>query len=149
MKRINKYKKMFNVEKDIDLKELKKSYRNLVKEWHPDKFQDGDDKKDEAEVMSREIIDGYHFLVSIAPETKETNLPAYKETITNTGIEDFDHKGRVLEITFTDGTTYEYFGVDVKIFKKLINADNRYRFAKRNIFNNYLYRKSKKDVEQV
>lgn len=149
MKRINKYKKMFNVEKNIDLKELKKSYRNLVKEWHPDKFQDGDDKKEEAEVMSREIIDGYHFLVSIAPETIEANLPAYTETITNTGIEDFDHKGRVLEITFTDGTTYEYFGVDVKVFKKLVNADNRYRFAKRNIFNNFLYRKSKKDVEQV
>lgn len=149
MKRINKYKKMFNVEKNIDLKELKKSYRNLVKEWHPDKFQDGDDKKEEAEVMSREIIDGYHFLVSIAPETIEANLPAYTETITNTGIEDFDHKGRVLEITFTDGTTYEYFGVDVKVYKKLVNADNRYRFAKRNIFNNFLYRKSKKDVEQV
>jgi DnaJ-class molecular chaperone len=147
MKRINQYKKMFNVEKDINLKELKKSYRNLVKEWHPDKFQDGDEKKEEAEVMSREIIDGYHFLVSIAPETKEANMDEYTETITNTGIQDFDHKGRVLEVVFTDGTTYEYFGVDVKVFKKLINADNRYRFAKRNIFNNFLYRKSKKDLD--
>jgi curved DNA-binding protein CbpA len=149
MKRINQYKKMFNVEKDINLKELKKSYRNLVKEWHPDKFQDGDAKKEEAEVMSREIIDGYHFLVSIAPETKEANKEEYTETITNTGIQDFDHKGRVLEVTFTDGKTYEYFGVDVKMFKKLINADNRYRFAKRNIFNNFLYRKSKKDLEEA
>jgi DnaJ-class molecular chaperone len=147
MKRINQYKKMFNVEKDINLKELKKSYRDLVKEWHPDKFQDGDTKKEEAEVMSREIIDGYHFLVSIAPETKEANMDEYTETITNTGIQDFDHKGRVLEVVFTDGTTYEYFGVDVKLFKKLINADNRYRFAKRNIFNNFLYRKSKKDLD--
>ncbi|QJP35517.1 KTSC domain-containing protein [Nonlabens sp. Ci31] len=149
MKRINQYKKMFNVEKDINLKELKKSYRNLVKEWHPDKFQDGDEKKEEAEVMSREIIDGYHFLVSIAPETKEANINEYTETITNTGIQDFDHKGRVLEVVFTDGTTYEYFGVDVKMFKKLINADNRYRFAKRNIFNNFLYRKSKKDLQEA
>lgn len=148
MKRINKYKKMFGVEKAIDLKELKKSYRNLVKEWHPDKFQDGDDKQAEAEVMSREIIDGYHFLVSIAPETKEANLEAYKETITNTGIEDFDHKGQVLEVTFTDGSTYEYFGVQKPIFLKMVNADNRYRFGKRNIFSSYLYRKSKKDQEQ-
>jgi curved DNA-binding protein CbpA len=149
MKRINQYKKMFNVEKNINLKELKKSYRNLVKEWHPDKFQDGDLKKEEAEVMSREIIDGYHFLVSIAPETKELNIEEYTETITNTGIQDFDHKGRVLEVTFTDGKTYEYFGVDVKLFKKLINADNRYRFGKRNIFNSFLYRKSKKDLQEV
>jgi DnaJ-class molecular chaperone len=149
MKRINQYKKMFNIEKDIDLKELKKKYRNLVKEWHPDKFQDGDIKKEEAEVMSREIIDGYHFLVSIAPETKQANLEEYTETITNTGIEDFDHKGRVLEVTFTDGKTYEYFGVDVKLFKKLVNADNRYRFAKRNIFSHFSYRKSKKDLQEA
>ncbi len=32
MKRINEYKKLFGVEKEIELKPLKKSYRNLVKE---------------------------------------------------------------------------------------------------------------------
>ena len=67
MKRISQYKKLFGIEKEIDLKVLKKSYRNLVEEWHPDKFQDGDTKAEEAELKSREIIDGYHFLVSIAP----------------------------------------------------------------------------------
>ena len=67
MKRISQYKKLFSVEKEIDLKTLKKSYRNLVKEWHPDKFQENDSKAEEAELKSREIIDGYHFLVSIAP----------------------------------------------------------------------------------
>ena len=71
MKRIHEYKKLFGVEKEIDLKFLKKSYRNLVKEWHPDKFQDGDPLQQEAEMQSRKIIDGYHFLVSMAPETKE------------------------------------------------------------------------------
>ena len=48
MKRINQYKKLFNVEKDIELAAIKKVYRNLVKEWHPDKFQEGDDKALEA-----------------------------------------------------------------------------------------------------
>ena len=149
MKRINEYKKMFEVEKDIDLKLLKKSYRNLVKEWHPDKFQDGDDKQEEAEQMSRKIIDGYHFLVSIAPETKAANSSEYKETITNTGIADFNHKGQVLEVSFIDGTTYEYFGVSKPLFIKMINTDKQYRFAKRNIFDSFLYRKSKKDLELV
>ena len=41
MKRINQYKKLFNVEQQIELPALKKTYRNLVKEWHPDKFQEG------------------------------------------------------------------------------------------------------------
>jgi len=83
MKRINQYKKLFNVDKEIDLKTLKKSYRNLVKEWHPDKFQENDSKAEEAELKSREIIDRYHFLVSIAPETIAANLDAYTDTITN------------------------------------------------------------------
>jgi len=65
MKRINEYKKLFSVEGEITLDTLKKTYRNLVKEWHPDKFQAGDEKALEAEEMSRKIIDGYHFLVSI------------------------------------------------------------------------------------
>lgn len=69
MKRINEYKKLFGVESEIELKTLKKSYRDLVKEWHPDKFQIGDALQEEAEIQSRKIIDGYHFLVSIAPET--------------------------------------------------------------------------------
>jgi curved DNA-binding protein CbpA len=146
MKRINEYRKLFNVDADADLKQLKTIYRNLIKEWHPDKFQD-EDKKLEAEVKSLKIIDGYHFLVSIAPETKAANLEEYNITTSETGIADFKHKGLLLEISFLDGTTYEYFGVSKNVFLKLINANNQYRFAKRNIFNSFLYRKSKKDLQ--
>lgn len=147
MKRISAYKKMFNVESNIDLKEIKSSYRKLVKEWHPDKFQD-EAKKEEAEIKSKEIIDGYHFLVSIAPETREANLEEYNETINNSAIVDFDHKKQVLELIFNDGTTYEYFGVPTQIFQKLVNTNKRTRFAKRSIFNSYVYRKAKKATEE-
>ncbi|SRR5690554_2192169 len=149
MKRINEYKKLFGVEKEIELKALKTSYRNLVKEWHPDKFQEGDALQEEAEIKSRKIIDGYHFLVSIAPETKTANLEEYTTTINEAGIADFQHKGMVLEITYLDGNTYEYFGVDKKMFQKMINSDKLNRFAKRSIYPNYLYRKSKKIAEEV
>ncbi len=148
MKRINQYKKMFNVEKDINLKELKKSYRNLVKEWHPDKFQDGDALQEQAEVQSRKIIDGYHFLVSMAPETKEKNLPEYTETITNAGIQDYQHKGLLLEITFTDGATYEYFGITKPVYLKMVNAGNLNRYAKRNIYPKFNYRRSKRILQE-
>lgn len=144
MKRIKEYKKLFNVEGELELKSLKSAYRNLVKEWHPDKFQAGDEKAAEAEVMSQKIIDAYHFLVSIAPETKAANLEEYTITTTESGISDFKHKGLLLEVSFSDGTTYEYFGVQKSMYSKLINADKQFRFAKRNIFNSYLYRKSKK-----
>ncbi|WP_346883723.1 KTSC domain-containing protein [uncultured Algibacter sp.] len=149
MKRIKAYKKLFEVEKDLDLKYLKKKYRNLVKEWHPDKYQAGDPKLIEAEDKSREIIDGYHFLVSIAPETIAANLDTYTETITKSAIADYQHKGMLLEVTFTDGATYEYFGVSKKVYIKLVNASNLNRFARRTIFSNYTYRKSKRILEAV
>jgi len=147
MKRINEYKKLFSVEEETDLKQLKKTYRNLVKEWHPDKFQAGDEKALEAEDMSRQVIDGYHFLVSMAPETIAANLEEYTKTTNESGISDFQHKGQLLEISFMDGTTYEYFGVSKKIYVKLINSDKQVRFAKRNIYNSFPYRKSKKDLQ--
>jgi len=148
MKRISQYKKLFNIEEEIDLKTLKSKYRNLVKEWHPDKYQEGDAKREEAEIQSRAIIDGYHFLVSIAPETLEANKEAYTETITNSGISDYQHKGLVLEITFVDGTTYEYFGVTKPIYQKMINSNKLNRFAKRSIYPKYIYRKSKRTVQE-
>lgn len=148
MKRINEYKKVFNVEGALDLKELKTTYRGLVKEWHPDKFQD-EEKKIEAGVVSQKIIDGYHFLVSIAPETKEANSNEYATTIAESKIVDFQHKSLTLEITFECGTTYEYFGVNKNLFIKFVNTDSRQNFAKRKIFNSYLYRKSKKAAELV
>ncbi len=144
MKRINEYKKLFQVEGEIELKELKTTYRNLVKEWHPDKFQD-EAKKEEAGLQSQIIIDAYHFLVSIAPETKEAQLPEYTKTITESKIADFKHKGLLLEITFTDGSTYEYFGVNGTLFNKFVNSDKQQRFAKRSIFNSFLYRRAKRE----
>lgn len=147
MKRINEYKKLFSIDKDIDLKTLKTTYRNLVKEWHPDKFDDRDERKAEAEQKSRQIIDGYHFLVSIAPETITANEQEYNTTITESNISEYKHKGLLLEVTFLDGSTYEYFGVPKSLYIKLVNSDKQLRFAKRNIFNSYLYRKIKKSQE--
>ncbi|MEI6866101.1 KTSC domain-containing protein [Flavicella sp.] len=148
MKRINEYKKLFKVEGTIDLKQLKKTYRGLVKDWHPDKFQD-EEKKLEASEVSTKIIDGYHFLVSIAPKTKEDNLEAYNTTVTKSKVADYFHKSMLLEVTFTDGNTYEYFGVNHKLFNKFINSKSLNNFGKRNIFNSFTYRKSKKALVEA
>ncbi|MEN8826652.1 MAG: KTSC domain-containing protein [Wenyingzhuangia sp.] len=148
MKRINEYKKLFKVEGTIDLKELKTSYRGLVKQWHPDKFQD-EEKKLEAEKISTKIIDGYHFLVSIAPETKEAGQEEYNKTITLSQVADYHHKSMLLEVTFTDGNTYEYFGVNHKLFLKFINSKSINNFGRRNIFKSFVYRKSKKGTTEA
>lgn len=144
MKRIATYKKLFQVEEAISLTDLKKTYRKLVKEWHPDKFQEGDPLKEEAERKSTEIIDAYHFLVSIAPETLEQNKAAYTETIGTCIISDFLYKGLTLKVTFHNGEVYEYFGVQNNNYKKFAQAPSPERYARRHIFNAHTYRQAAK-----
>ena len=148
MKRILEYRKLFGITKDSSLADLKVTYRNLMKEWHPDKFQEGDDKKVEAEKKSQEIITAYHFLVGISAETRELNKEEYLRTITSAGIDDYIYKGQVLKITFMDGSVYEYFGVPYNLYNKFLNSSTQARFARRHIFEAFPYRKTIKQTEE-
>ncbi|MDQ1140139.1 KTSC domain-containing protein [Pedobacter agri] len=146
MKRIVDYRKLLNVDKEAELKELKSVYRTLMKDCHPDKFRQEQEKLD-AEARSKEIIEAYHFLVSIAPETREQNIETYTQTITLSNIQDFEYKQQVLNIQFYDGSAYEYFDVPKAIYVKLVNADSPGRFARRHIFSEYPYRNVAKVAE--
>jgi hypothetical protein len=53
----------------------------------------------------------------------------------------------LLEVTFVDGSTYEYFGVTPQVYQKMINSDKITRFFKRTIYSSYVYRKTKKSLE--
>jgi len=149
MKRIAAYKKLFAKEEEINLGQLKTTYRKLVKEWHPDKFQEEDPLKAEAEKRSLEIIDAYHFLVSIAPETLEQNLEEYQETITTSMIADFHYKGLTLKVTFVNGQVFEYFGVPNNMYKKLAQSPTPERFARRHIFTAHTYRMASKGTVEA
>ena len=132
MKRVNEYKKLFNATTSTTLKELKTTYRGLVKEWHPDKFRPEDPMFLEAEIKSQQVIDAYHFLASIVDETKNATLDEYnKETLESTTAYDFKHKGLVLEVEFSDGNTYEYFGVNRALFQKLDQLGQANAFRKK------------------
>jgi curved DNA-binding protein CbpA len=144
MKKIVDYRKLLNVGEAAELQELKTIYRGLMKTWHPDKFQDSAESKLEAEEKSKTIIEAYHFLVSIAPETRDQSFAEYTLTTTTSNILDFDYKSQVLTVNFLDGNTYEYFDVPKEVYRKFINADSPGRFARRHIFNNYLYRSTSK-----
>ena len=45
MRRILNHRKNLGVSDKADLKELKSVYRNLMKDWHPDKFNDIHEEK--------------------------------------------------------------------------------------------------------
>ena len=144
MKKIVDYRKLLNVGEAAELQELKTVYRSLMKTWHPDKFQDSAESKLEAEEKSKTIIEAYHFLVSIAPETRNQSFAEYTLTTTTSNIADFDYKSQVLTVNFLDGNSYEYFDVPKEVYRKFINADSPGRFARRHIFSNYVYRSMNK-----
>jgi DnaJ-class molecular chaperone len=146
MKKIVDYRKLLGVTETAELQELKSIYRGLMKTWHPDKFQSSEESKLEAEEKSKTIIEAYHFLVSIAPETRDQSKAEYIETTTNAGIADFEFKSQVLKVEFTDGNAYEYFDVPRAIYVKLVNADSPGRFARRHIYNEFVYRSLSKLV---
>ena len=146
MRKIVDYRKILGVDKNAELQELKTVYRSLMKNWHPDKFTESEESKLEAEEKSKTIIEAYHFLVSIASETRLQTLEDYKLTTTTSGIADFEYKNQILTVSFADGSIYEYFDVPKAVYVKLINADSPGRFARRHIYNNYIYRSTSKLV---
>lgn len=146
MRKIVDYRKILGVDKNAELQELKTVYRSLMKNWHPDKFTESEESKLEAEEKSKTIIEAYHFLVSIAPETRNQTLADYTLTTTTSGIADFEYKNQILIVSFADGCIYEYFDVPKAVYVKLINADSPGRFARRHIYNNYIYRSTSKLV---
>ena len=141
MRKIVEYRKLLGVDKSVTLGELKSVYRNFMKEYHPDKIQDNEELKQEVEEKSKKIIEAYHFLVSIAPETQELTLEAYNVTTSSVNIADISYQGKRLRIDFQDGSGYEYFGVPENTYIKLVNADSQGRFARRHIYTSFLYRK--------
>jgi curved DNA-binding protein CbpA len=147
-KKIAEYRKLLDVTKTATLKELKTIYRNSMKEDHPDTIADPVERL-AAEERSKNIIEAYHFLVSIAPETQEKNKEVYQKTTSTVNIQDFYMDNGVLYISFLDGSNYEYFSVPKVTYIKMVNAESPSRFARRHIYNEFLYRSASKLVATV
>ncbi|OYU80652.1 MAG: molecular chaperone DnaJ [Flavobacterium sp. BFFFF1] len=141
MKKIAEYRQLLNVDKTVELKELKTIYRNSMKECHPDKFQGNDAGLAAAEEQSKGVIEAYHFLVSIHPDTIKQGLEEYNNTIATATLVDFNYENIRLKAVFSNGSSYEYFSVPKATYIKMVNADSPNRFAKRHIFQAFPYRK--------
>ena len=146
MKRIDRHRAILGVDNKATLSDLKKVYRKIMMEWHPDKFQESEEAKKSAEEKSTKLIASYHFLVSVHTETHAATLAEYTATTTDASINDFEFKSEILRVVFSDGSEYEYYGVPKAIYVKLVNADTPDRFARRHIYMNYLYRSTSKIV---
>ena len=146
MKRIERHRAILGVDDKATLSDLKKVYRKIMMEWHPDKFQDSEESKKMAEEKSTKLIASYHFLVSVHVETHAATKTEYTATIMEASIDEFEFKSEILRVVFSDGNEYEYYGVPKAIYVKLVNSDTPDRFARRHIYENYLYRSTSKIV---
>ncbi|NML57449.1 KTSC domain-containing protein [Chryseobacterium cheonjiense] len=142
MKKLGEYRKLLEVDKNVTLKELKTIYRNTMKDTHPDKFINDEAGKLEAEEKSKSVIEAYHFLVSINPETQEKYKEEYTETTTTSNIQDFYLEKSILTIQHLNGNIYEYLGVPRNTYIKMVNADSPSRFARRHIYGSFVFRKA-------
>lgn len=147
MQKIINSRKLLGVNKETDLKELKSVYRNLMKSYHPDTLQGTEEEKLALEEKSKEVIEAYHLLSSIAPETLEQGREQYTATVSACAIEDFSYSKSTLLLKFDDGTSYEYFEVPKSIYTKLVNSDSPARFSRRHIYHSFVYRKVTKAME--
>jgi curved DNA-binding protein CbpA len=143
MKKVIEYRRILEVTKMATLAELKNAYRNAMKKYHPDRVQD-EATKAEYEAISKELIEAYHFLVSIAPETIELEKPQYIQTTTTSNIADMNYVDNILRIDFLDGSVYEYYHVPRNMYIKLVNAGSPGRLARRHIYNEFSYRNIKR-----
>ena len=142
MKRIGEHRKLLGVDKTATLKDLKTIYRNTMKDAHPDKFVNEEAGKLDAEERSKSVIEAYHFLVSINPETQEKYKEEYIETTSKSNIQDFEYEKQILKIQHLNGKMFEYIGVPRNTYIKMVNADSPSRFARRHIYGNFVYRKA-------
>lgn len=142
MKKIGDYRKLLEVDNTATLKDLKTIYRNVMKDTHPDKFVNNEEGKLEAEEKSKSVIEAYHFLVSINPETQEKYKEEYTDTVSNSIITDFYLEKSILKVQHLNGKMFEYIGVPRNTYIKMVNADSPSRFARRHIYGNFIYRKS-------
>jgi curved DNA-binding protein CbpA len=149
MKRITAYRKLMGVGPDATLKELKSVYRNLMKECHPDNFHDNEEMRLSEEARSKDIIEAYHFLVSISPETLAEVEADYQVTLASCGIIDFNYDKQILTVHFMDGSIYEYYGVPRNIYIKMVNSDAYARFVRRHIAGSYVYRSTQKRTPTI
>ncbi|MBZ0207060.1 MAG: KTSC domain-containing protein [Flavobacteriales bacterium] len=140
MKKITDSRKLIGATSATTLKELNTLYKGLMKTHHPDRFPHDEEKREEAEGLSKHLIDAYKFLESIHPETHASNAEDFEKTVAST-ITDWHYKSLTLHVTFGDGSTYEFYGVQPKTYNKFVNTDGNTRFAKRHIFGAFTHRK--------
>ena len=139
MKEIIESRKLLGATPGLTLKELSALYKGLMKQHHPDRFQD-EEQRQEAEAMSQRIIAAYKLLEGLHPETQEARAEEFERTLSS-GIANWQYKGQMLTVRFGDGSEHAFYGVANKLYNKFVNTDATPRFVRRHLIGAHPQRK--------
>ncbi|MBK6626186.1 MAG: KTSC domain-containing protein [Flavobacteriales bacterium] len=131
MKEIAESRALLGATADLSLKELNGLYKGLMKQHHPDRFTD-EAERSAAEAMSQRIIAAYKLLEGLHPETRAARAEEFERTLAS-GIAGWQYKGRVLSLTFGDGSEHVFVGVPANTYNKFVGTDATPRFVRRHL----------------
>jgi DnaJ-class molecular chaperone len=155
------YLKILGVNRYSSKQDIKIAFRKLIKQQHPDKFQNDKNAICVANKKSQLINEAYSILKHYQPPNlKKLNdySPHYsrqgdKKRMHDIGRVDvkssniksvgYDKDNNLLQIEFRNGYIYEYFNIPKGIFIGLLDAESKGRFGNRYIFYSYYYERVK------
>ncbi len=139
MKEIIESRKLLGATPGLTLKELSALYKGLMKQHHPDRFTD-EAERTAAEAMSQRIIAAYKLLEGLHPETRAARAEEFERTLAS-GIAGWQYKGRVLSLTFGDGSEHAFVGVPANTYNKFVGTDATPRFVRRHLIGTFPQRR--------
>ena len=139
MKEIIESRKLLGATPSLTLKELSTLYKGLMKQHHPDRFQE-ETQRTEAEATSQRIITAYKLLEGLHPETQAARAEEFERTLAS-GIANWEYKGQKLTLHFGDGSEHAFYGVAAKTYNKFVNTDATPRFVRRHLIGTHPQRK--------
>jgi ABC-type Na+ efflux pump permease subunit len=79
MKSVNEYCKILGIDSTATPEDLKKAYRDLVKHWHPDQFQNNSRLQSNAQEKLQEINEAYRQLQPVILKSQKSRSSPSKE----------------------------------------------------------------------
>ena len=141
--------------------DIKKAFRDKIKQWHPDKFPEDSTNYIEALEKSKLINEAYYILKNYEPpnvRSSDAYYPHYSKSNRQKGEPDivrirvkssnvhsigYDNEKEILQVEFLNGSVYEYYEVPEIIFNEFMAATSKGKYGNRYIFYSYHYQKVK------
>ena len=139
MANIAESRRLLGATPGMSLKELSNCYKALMKQHHPDRFQD-EAERAAAEAMSQQVIAAYKLLESMHPETHAARMQEVEAALASQVL-DWRYEREVLTITFGDGSSYAFHGLGRGVYNKFVASDGAARFVRRNLLGKFTHRK--------